>query len=354
MDRDFVEQNTIFSTIVGSVAYGTNTPESDMDVRGIAIIPDLKYYFGYLDHFEQFEDNVEDLVIYDIRKAFKLISDANPNMLDLIYTPERFHKKVHPIFEKVLDNKDKFLSKKARFTYTGYAFAQLKRIKTARSWLLNPPKKKPERSDFGLPDEKIITRDDLGAFEWVMAHLLKDTIEYLNLSDETKDELKEANWIGLVQRGGIPDNCFDDAQKITGASDEWMEAMKREQAYLRAKQHFDSYSQWKNGRNKKRAALEEKFGYDSKHASHLVRLMRMGKEILSGQGVQVFRPDREELKAIRDGAWTYEQIEEYAQTTEKEIIDLYTTSNLPKEPNRKFLNKLCVDIIQDYINQNNK
>jgi predicted nucleotidyltransferase len=351
MEREVVDRCTIFSTVVGSTAYGTNTPESDIDIRGVAIIDDPNLYFGYLDRFEQFEDKVNDVVVYDIRKAFRLISDANPNMLDLLFVDERFRRFVHPAWERVIDNRDKFLSKRVRYTYTGYAFAQLKRIKTARSWLLNPPKKKPERSDFGLPEKKVLSKSDIGAFQWVMSHLLRDTIEYLNLSDETKDELRDSNWIGLVQRKGVPDHCWDETQKISGASDEWMDAMKREQGYINAKRHFDSYTQWKYGRNKKRAELEEKFGYDTKHASHLVRLMRMGKEILSEGKVLVFRPDAEELKAIRNGAWTYDQIEEYANSMEQEIISLMGSSPLPKEPNRKFLNQLCVDIIKEYLNK---
>ena len=351
MKKEYVDQCTVYSTIVGSTAYGTNTPTSDTDIRGIAIVDDKNVYFGYLDRFEQFEDKVNDVVIYDIRKAFSLISDANPNMLDLLFVEDRFHQHIDPIFEKVLANRDKFLSKKVRFTYTGYAFAQLKRIKTARSWLLNPPNKKPERSDFGLPDKTVLTKDDIGAFQWVMANLLQDTIEYLNLSDETKEELRLANWIGLVQRKGIPDHCFEEVQNLTSASDGWMEAMKREQAYIQAKRHFDSYTQWKNSRNKKRAELEEKFGYDTKHAAHLVRLMRMGKEILSTGDVKVFRPDREELLAIRNGAWSYEQIEEYAQNMEQEIIALYESSELSKEPNRRYLNSLCVEIIEEYLSR---
>lgn len=349
MEKEFIDRCTVFSTITGSTAYGTNTPESDVDIRGIAILDDLKYYFGFVDRFEQYESGQEDTVIYDIRKAFHLISDANPNMIDLLFTDERFFQNVHPSFQAVLENRNKFLSKRVRYTYTGYAFAQLKRIKTARGWLLNPPTKKPERADYGLPEKSLLSKDDLGAFQWVLAYLLKDSLEYLNLSDTTKLELDAVNWIGLIQQKGIPDETLNQIQKITGASDMWMETMRREQMYLNAKRHFDSYMQWKNGRNKKRAALEEKFGYDTKHASHLVRLMRMGKEILTEGKVLVFRPDREELMAIRNGAWPYDSIEEYANKMEVEIASLSETSSLPKEPNRPLLDKLCIKVIQDFI-----
>lgn len=352
MEEKYLENRIIFSTIAGSKAYGTDTVESDTDVRGVAIMSDTKYYFGYLDKFNQFEDKITDKVIYDIRKFFKLSADNNPSLLELLFMDERFWIKSSPIWEKIIIHRDKFLSQNVRFRFVGYAFGQLKRIKSARSWLLNPPKKKPERSDFGLPDEKVLSKDDMGAYQWIMSNLLKNTVEYLNLSDETKEELKNVNWIGLLQRKGIPENCFDEAQDITGTSNEWMEIMKREQGYNNAKRHFDSYIQWKNSRNKGRAILEEKFGYDCKHASHLVRLMRMGKEILSEGKVRVFRPDHEELLAIRNGSWSYERIEEYAHKMEQEIIDLASTSSLPKEPDRKFLNGLCIEIIEEYLKSN--
>ena len=94
MQREYIDKCTVYSTVVGSNAYGTNTPESDTDIRGIAVINDLSYYYGFLNSFQQFEDKVNDYVIYDIRKAFKLISDCNPNMIDLLFTDERFHIKV--------------------------------------------------------------------------------------------------------------------------------------------------------------------------------------------------------------------------------------------------------------------
>lgn len=353
MQRDYIDKCTVYSTVVGSRAYGTNTPESDTDIRGIAVIDDLSYYYGFVNSFQQYEDKVNDYVIYDIRKAFKLISDCNPNMIDLLFTDERFHIKVDPVFQKVLERRDEFLSRRARKTYAGYAFAQLKRIKTHRSYLLNPPKKKPERSDYGLPDKVLLSKDDLGAFQWILARLLKNSVEFMNFSEETKQELEEANWIGLIQRKGIPDESFDIVQKMSGASDAWMDTMRREQGYFNAKRQYEAYMGWKNSRNEKRAILEKNFGYDTKHASHLVRLMRMGKEILTDGTVNVYRPDREELLAIRNGAWTYEQIEEYAHSAEKEIIELEKTSSLPKEPNRVLLDRLCSDVIHELITRGN-
>ena len=142
---------------------------------------------------------------------------------------------------------------------------------------------------------------------------------------------------------------MDYVQKYTGASDEWMHIMQMEQAYGNAKRHWDSYQGWAKGRNKKRAELELKFGYDTKHASHLVRLMRMGKEILETGQVHVFRPDHKELLAIRNGAWSYEKVEQYAEDMQEEIAEAANKSTLPESPNISFLDKLCADVIGEYI-----
>ena len=42
--EDFVNKNLIYKTIVGSKAYGIDTPESDTDIKGITIAP-KEYYF---------------------------------------------------------------------------------------------------------------------------------------------------------------------------------------------------------------------------------------------------------------------------------------------------------------------
>ena len=51
-----VEDCTIFLTIAGSKAYGTDIPESDTDIRGVAVPKDKSYYIGMgLKKFEQQE-----------------------------------------------------------------------------------------------------------------------------------------------------------------------------------------------------------------------------------------------------------------------------------------------------------
>lgn len=153
---DWLESNTIYLTLHGSHAYGTSRPNSDIDIRGIAI-PPKKYYFGVIDNFEQatFSDPY-DCVIFDIRKFIKLSINCNPNAVELLFTDEEDYLRSSPAFDNLLAIRDSFLSTRARYTFSGYARSQLNRLKLHRRWLLNPVDKKPERVDFNLPETKLL------------------------------------------------------------------------------------------------------------------------------------------------------------------------------------------------------
>lgn len=85
---------------------------------------------------------------------------------------------------------------------------------------------------------------------------------------------------------------------------------------------YKQYRIWVDNRNPARAAIEAAHGYDCKHAMHLVRLLRMGREVLTEGEVRVYRPDREELLAIRNGAWTYDEVIAWAEEKRSELFDI--------------------------------
>jgi hypothetical protein len=84
----------------------------------------------------------------------------------------------------------------------------------------------------------------------------------------------------------------------------FLELLDRERRYRSALRKWQQYEEWKRTRNAARAELERQHGYDTKHAMHLIRLLRMAEEIVSKGRVLVRRPDAEELRAVRRGAAT--------------------------------------------------
>ena len=349
MNAGTVENETIFLTKVGSQAYGLATEDSDTDRAGVCIPTDKSYYIGMgINKFEQKDKGWSepgDRVVYDLRKAMNLMADANPNMLDLLFVSKKSIEVIKRPWKDILKHRDKFLSKKVRYTYSGYAYSQLKRIQRHRGYLLNPPSHEPTREEFGLPsDRKLVTTDEMGAFEWLLSKLIAGSVEATKLSEETKEEISHLNYVGMVQSSNLEDTA-QAVKLVTGAPDGFIESVMREKKYRGAMSQYRSYNDWKASRNPKRAEMESKYGYDAKHAMHLVRLMRMGVEILKTGVVNVKRPDREELLSVRNGAWPYDMLVDYMAEKDLEMKELYKTSFLPKNPDRVFLDELCQQII---------
>jgi predicted nucleotidyltransferase len=350
---DWIEKGTILLVRHGSHAYGTNTATSDEDFKGVAI-PSKEYFYGYTKKFEQAELKApdDDVVIYDIRKFFALASDCNPNIIEVLHTDPSDHFVVTPLGQEILDHKDDFLSKKIKHTFLGYSVSQLKRIKTHRRWIMNPAQVPPTRASLGLPEQTLIPQDQLvAAFSEVQKELDRMQFDFMeNLEESTKIEIRNTMASMLAEMKITTDEQFEAAARKIGLTDNFIELMQKERAYTNAKREWDQYQNWKKTRNAKRAELEEKHRYDTKHAYHLVRLIRMCREVLLTGKVIVKRPDREELLAIRNGAWSYDQLITFAEKEEIELNNLYNTTNvLPKVPNKEKLDALCISLVEKFL-----
>lgn len=97
----------------------------------------------------------------------------------------------------------------------------------------------------------------------------------------------------------------------------------------------------------KRKRLVEQFGYDTKNAAHLIRLLRMCIEFLKDGELRVTRPDAAELLAIKQGQWRLERVQKEANRLFVEAKRAYQRSTLPEAPQRERVNRLCVQIIQN-------
>jgi len=342
----WLPERTVFICRAGSHAYGTNIESSDEDFRGICVAP-KRYFYGFVHSFDQFVSGEIDLTIFGLQKYFHLAANANPNVIELLFTDPEDHVFASPLGLKLIEMRDLLLSKKCRFTFSGYAMSQLKRINTHHRWIMNPPDHKPVRSEFELPDTTLLPRDQLGAAE----DAIKKKIESWELG---LDDLEEADKINLQNRISAylaelkvgKDFEWEIAARSIGYDENFLELLAREKRYRSAKSDWDKYQGWLKNRNPARAELEAKHGFDTKHAMHLVRLLRMCEEILRGDGVIVKRPDAAELLEIRNGAWTYDQLIEWAEQQDAKMSELYDTSPLPRQPDRKKLDDICVDIVK--------
>jgi predicted nucleotidyltransferase len=335
----------------GSRAYGTNVPSSDEDFKGLAI-PPIEYFLGSQKRFEQAELKEPDTVIYEIRKFFNLAAAANPSILEVLFVDPSDHILVSPVGRTILDNRDLFLSKRVKHTYSGYAISQLKRIKLHRRHILNPPKAPPTRKEMGLPEHTLIPADQLMAVSAeIQKQLDRMNFDFMEeLSEPVKIAVRNTMSEMLAELKITSDDQWMGTARKIGLTENFIELMQKERAYLGKKREWDQYQDWKRTRNKERYAMEEKFGVDLKHAYHLVRLMRMAREILETGKVIVKRPDREELLAIRNGAWTYEQIVSFAEKEDQALQKVYEDCTiLPKIPDLEAIDALCIRLVEQSL-----
>lgn len=70
----------------GSTAYALNTPESDLDYRGVFVNVEPAKILGLekLDHVQKQE--TDDIVYYEVRKFFELLRNGNTGALEILFT----------------------------------------------------------------------------------------------------------------------------------------------------------------------------------------------------------------------------------------------------------------------------
>jgi len=98
----------------------------------------------------------------------------------------------------------------------------------------------------------------------------------------------------------------------------------------------------------KRKELAKRFGYDTKHAAHCIRLLRMGCELMETGELRVDRSaiDREELLSIKRGEWALSRIQREAIEGFGRARIAYERSALPEAPDMTKVNELCMAVIR--------
>jgi len=97
----------------------------------------------------------------------------------------------------------------------------------------------------------------------------------------------------------------------------------------------------------KRAKLVEEFGYDVKFLYHVVRLMGEAEQILANQDLDLQR-NREQLKAIRRGEMSLEEVQQWFSDKEQSLEKLYADSKLPHSPDEAAIKQLLLNCIEEH------
>ena len=250
----------------GSYAYGTNNENSDIDFRGVTL--NLPSDLLGLTEFEQYEDTNTDTVIYSFNKMVKLLLECNPNTIELLGLDDSQYLIKTELGQKLLDNRQLFLSKRAAKSFGGYANAQLRRLQNAIARDSMPQQEKERHIYNSVKNalEDFARKNDM--FDKGTIHI------YIDKSDNPKLETEifiDAKYTHLPLR---------DYENMLGA----MNSVVRD---------YDKIGK----RNKKKDD-----NHLNKHAMHLIRLFMMAVDILEKGEIKTHRTDDLELlRSIRRG-----------------------------------------------------
>lgn len=344
-------EHKILEILAGSISYGTNIATSDVDKRGIFTLPQKEIItkFGYYDEIAGKEP--DDYRYYELSKFHDLLAKQNPNIMEILWTDAPHIVTLTPAGEALRSHRENLLSQEVSRTYVEYAVSQLKRIKGHSKMIMKPQNKEaPTIKEFVkvsynfthnlhynkyLPedgfvlykhDNSMIAVFSLEKFRHVFPSMKPQTTLFLENGNLRLREQTEFSQ--LKQQGLMPDMLLH---------------FNREGYDLKMDQ-WRHYWSWVKNRNPVRSDLEIKYGYDTKHAMHVMRLLRSGYEILTQGRVNVFRPDAKELLDIRSGAWSYEKLLENAAEMQDKISSV--KSCLPVSIDRQFLSEVVFEVYE--------
>ncbi|RKE77242.1 DNA polymerase beta superfamily protein [Chryseobacterium sp. AG363] len=351
--QDLKNKNLLlFEAISGSRAFGLATENSDTDIRGVYYLP-KEDFFG-LNYIPQVSNETNDLTYYEIGRFVELLQKNNPNILEILASPEDCILYKHPLMD-LLKTED-FLCKLCKDTFAGYAVSQIKKAKGLNKKIVNPiDKERKSILDFcfildgqgSVPLKKWLDEDGLS----------QEKCGLINI-DHTKgmfalfyDESGTLGYKGIIQNG--------EANQVSVSS---VPKDEKPVAYLFC--NLDAYSvyckdyreywKWVAERNEDRYNVNQTHGqnYDSKNMMHTIRLLQSCEQIFKTGSLTIRVEDRDELLDIKSGNQSYESAMEKAESLIESIENHYSTSTLPNQPDFEKTTKILIQIREKLYNNN--
>lgn len=314
-ENEHLGDRIILLGLGGSHAYGTNTDTSDLDIRGVAL--NKKEEILTNQNFEQFVDEASDTTVYSFNKIITLLSNCNPNTIEMLGLKSEHYLYLSPIGRELLNNKQLFLSKKAAYSFGGYATAQLRRLDNKAARLLGQEQRE---------------RHILGSIENARTTFPEKYFEY------PEDSIRL--YIDKSNQEGYDSEIFMDVNLT--------HYPLRDYKAMWSEMHNVVKDYAKVGKRNQHAIEHNKLG---KHMMHLIRLYMMCIDILEKGEINTYREKEHDLLMdIRNGKFLddnrqpipefFEMVDDY----ERRMNYAKENSSLPDKPNYNRINEFLASV----------
>ncbi len=368
-----LKDNILLLTYGGSISYGTNGPQSDIDIRGI-MAPSKEDILGcgFLRKaqednpnliwgpagFEQYNDKNTDTIIYCLDKIIELLYKCNPNTIEILGCRPEDYAMVSEAGQLLLDNRSIFLSKMAYDSFSGYARQQFYRLKNALA-----------RDTMSLTEKQFYMIDvverTFNHLEQAYPSFNRDMVKFI-VSDTEGNPVTINNEIV-----SLDDIVFKYKGKIMCACEAFNHELDLNNTVLKVQLNMDTPLELKDfsGVYNEISAITKDFtshvGHRNKkkdeyhlhkHAMHLIRLYLMCFDIFEKKEIITYRgEDLDLLMKIKNGYYMqpngnyrpefYQMVDDF----DKKLKKLYEASDLPDRPDPKAVEDLVIKIKQTFI-----
>jgi hypothetical protein len=346
--------HVIFSCIAGSRAYGTQIQGSDEDIRGLYIVPSTAYL--PLNRLPaQLADERGNTVYYSLRRCIELLAEANPNTLELLFTPPDCVNSTSPEMDKLISARSLFITRQCGDTHIGYAMSQIKKARGQNKWVNNPkPPQAPCKEDYcfvipseslsasGLPPCRPVALNKIGWSlpEYHAAKLehVADTYRLYHYGSRARGVFRG----DVLVCESIPEQ--DEASQFAGL------LIFNERSWKQALTEHQNYWGWRKNRNDVRWEAQEagQLDFDAKNMMHTVRLLMCGRSILE-TGEPIVRFEGQSLNLlldIRAGKMPFDEIMNVANELLSECDRLKLTTKLPPSCDMAAADALLLELTQ--------
>lgn len=334
----------LLKCISGSQAYGLALPHSDTDIKGVFVLPKKEFYG--LTYTDQINNATNDEMYYEIWKFVDLLLKNNPNILELLNTPEDCILYRHPGMDLI--RPEFFLSRLCNQTFGQYAYAQIKKARGLNKKILNPlDKKRKTILDFCYV---VQGQGSVPATEWLnRMQYRQEECGLVSINHMRDVYALFAPLQGLRPFRGICSNEKADDVSLSSIPEGLAPAATlyfNKDGYTVYCKEYKQYWEWVDHRNEARYenTVEHGKNYDAKNMMHVFRLLNMAEEIARFKKVNVRRPEREWLLRVRAGEFTYEDLLARADEKIQMVEELFKRSDLPETPDSGLCEELLVKI----------
>jgi predicted nucleotidyltransferase len=341
-----IQNLLLFEVISGSKSFGLSTPTSDTDIKGVYYLPKEKFYG--LAYIPQISNETNDEVYYEIGRFVELLLKNNPNILEILASPEDCILYQHPLMKAL--KIDDFLSKLCKDAFAGYAVTQIKKARGLKKKIVNPiAKEKKSLLDFcyvlpvgvGTSRDLSVQQGSVALSKWLMEYSYNLSFFGLMKLNHVKDmyllfydESGSLGYRGIIQKensnevslSSIPENQKHLAYLFCN-----------QDLYSKYCKEYTEYWDWIAKRNEDRYQTNQQHGknYDSKNMMHTIRLLQTAEQILAKGKLRIRVSNRAELLDIKAGNKDYGDLLKMADGLILSIEEHFTKSKLQELPNEE-------------------